>query len=128
MTDMTAEFEYEGRKRVLVIDDDEDILNWFRLLQKQESPYSISVLQNELDILRTIDEVKPDLIFIDIYLSSINGKKLSEIIRIGQLYTIPVVHMSSRELSQTEVAGQTFMRKPLERKAVDAKIRKLLKI
>lgn len=125
---MTNGFTHEGRKKVLVIDDDEDILNWFRMFQKQEIPYSINILRDEQDVLKAIDEVKPDLIFIDIYLTEINEKKLSEIIRLSQISAIPIVHMSAKELSATDFPHHAFMRKPLERKAVDAKIRKLLKI
>lgn len=128
MVNMTTEQEYAGKKKVLVIDDDEDILNWFRALQKQETPYTFFFLQNELDILRTMLELSPDLIFIDIQLQHINGKKLSEIIRISSLYSVPIVHMSTKDIPGTEISPNVFMRKPLERKAVDAKIRKLLKI
>lgn len=125
---MTAEHEYAGRKKILVIDDDEDILNWFRMLQKHDTPYTFFFLQNELEVLKVVAEVKPDLIFIDFCLSGINGKKLSEIIRITNVYPVPVVHMSSKDLRGLEVADNVFMRKPLERKAVDGKIRRLLKI
>lgn len=128
MVNMTAQFEYTGKKKVLIIDDDEDILNWFRTLQKQETPYTFFFLQDELEILKMIQELNPDLIFIDVHLNHINGKKLSEIIRLTSLYSVPIVHMSTKELSGQELSPNAFMRKPLERKAVDTKIRKLLKI
>ncbi len=114
--------------KVLVIDDDEDILNWFRMLEKADSPYRFTFMQDELEILKAIVHVKPNLIFLDICLSHINGKKLSEIIRIASTYEIPIVQMSTRETYATGVPEHLFMRKPLERKAVDAKIRTLLKI
>ena len=114
--------------KVLVIDDDEDILNWFRMLEKQDGPYRFTFMQDELEILRAIVQLKPDLIFLDICLTHIDGKKLSEIIRIASTYEIPIVQMSTRETYSTGVPENLFMRKPLERKAVDAKIRTLLKI
>lgn len=125
---MEAELSYQGAKKVLVIDDDTDILNWFRMLQKQDTPYTFFFLNDEREILRTMEELRPDLIFLDLILPHINGKKLTEIIRIASLYRIPLVHMSTKEPFSGEISQTTFMRKPLERKAVDLKIRKLLKI
>lgn len=125
---MEAELSYQGAKKVLVIDDDTDILNWFRMLQKQDTPYTFFFLNDEREVLRTMEELRPDLIFLDLILPHINGKKLTEIIRIASLYRIPLVHMSTKEPFSGEFSQTTFMRKPLERKAVDLKIRKLLKI
>lgn len=125
---MTPHKDLKTRKKVLIIDDDEDILNWFRMLEKSENPYTFSFLQDELEILRTIVEKTPDLIFLDIYLTHINGDKLSEIIRIASDYHIPVIHISTQDGIQNGIPDSTFMRKPLERKAVDSKIRSFLKI
>lgn len=125
---MTVQSDHQTRKKVLVIDDDEDILNWFRMLEKKENPFTFYFLQDELEILRTIVELSPELIFLDICLTHINGKKLSEIIRIASDYHIPVIHISTKDSSHVGVPENTFMRKPLERKAVDAKIRSVLKI
>ena len=131
--DDNTEKDNKGRmntvqSKVLVIDDDEDILNWFRMLQKEDAPYAFHFMQDELEILKAMVHLKPDLIFLDICLSHINGKKLSEIIRIASTHDIPIVQMSTRESFATGVPENLFMRKPLERKAVDAKIRSLLKI
>ncbi len=131
--DDNTEKEKKGRmntdqSKVLVIDDDEDILNWFRMLQKEDAPYAFHFMQDELEILKAVVNLKPDLIFLDICLTHINGKKLSEIIRIASTYDIPIVQMSTRESFANGVPENFFMRKPLERKAVDAKIRSLLKI
>lgn len=128
MENMEAEATFEGAKKVLIVDDDLDILNWFRMLQREGSPYSFSFLNDEREILRTMEELKPDLIFIDLVLPHINGKKLTEIIRIASVYRIPLVHMSTKEPFSGDHFENSFMRKPLERKAVDLKIRKLLKI
>ncbi len=125
---MTPLKALKDKKNVLVIDDDEDILNWFRMLEKKENEYTFSFLQDELEILRTLINQPPDLIFLDIYLTHINGKKLSEIIQIASDHHIPIIHISTQEGAQTGLSPQAFMRKPLERKAVDAKIRSVLKI
>jgi hypothetical protein len=121
MRSMTTEWKVTEKKRILVIDDDEDILNWFRMLQKNDQSCSFFFLQDEQDIQKTIDELNPDLIFLEHH----NAKKLSEIIRIANGRHTSVVRMSTRDLSHDE---SSFMRKPLERKAVELKIRELLKI
>lgn len=114
-------------KKILVVDDDEDILNWFRMLEKKENPYSFYFLQDELEILKTLMELGPDLIFVDICLTHIDGKKLSEIIRIASEVNIPIVFISTQDSTRSGVPEHSFMRKPLERKAVEAKIRSVLK-
>lgn len=125
---MTIQKGIQAAKKILIIDDDEDILNWFRMLEKKENPYTFFFLQDELEILRTMVELSPDLIFLDICLTHINGKKLSEIIQIATESHIPIVHISTQESAQSGVPENMFMRKPLERKAVEAKIRSALKI
>lgn len=116
---MINELNKVEKKRVLIIDDDEDILNWFRMLQKSDTSCSYFFLQDKMDIQRIILEVKPDLIFLE----QNHDEKLSEIIRITVPLQVTIIQMSTRDISH-----QTFMRKPLERKAVQLKIRELLKI
>lgn len=121
MVNMTNGCDGQDKKKILIIDDDEDILNWFRMLQKKDDSCSFFFLKDEDEIQKTVDDLKPDLIFLEHH----NGKKLSEIIRIKSGFQTSVVHMSTRDLAHN---GSTFMRKPLERKAVELKIRELLKI
>jgi hypothetical protein len=106
-------------KRVLVIDDDPDIQNWFLTFQKNEGPLSIFFHLEEKGPL-------PDLIFVDG--THLAPEKLSEILRIAFHYSVPLVYMSTRESESLSIEGAHFMRKPLERKAVDFKIKALLKI
>ncbi len=108
------------KKKVLIIDDDEDILNWFRMIEKKETPYNFYFLQNELEILKVLEELRPDLIFFDR-----GDRSVSNLL--GSI-DIPIVYMSTKEVSQIDSTHHSFMRKPLQRKAVDAKIRSLFKI
>ncbi len=117
---VSAEFEIQEKKKVLIIDDDEDILNWFRMIEKKDTPYNFYFLQDEIDILNVLEELKPDLIFFDLTQHPISN--------LSTKGDIPVVYMSTKETGVSESEQQSFMRKPLERRAVDAKIRNLLKI
>jgi len=121
MGNMTKKWNGTEKKKILVIDEDDDILNWFRILEKSDEACSYSFLQDQNDIQKTIDDLRPDLIFLE----HEDENKLSEIIRIAAGYKIAVVHMSTRDLVHQEIS---FMRKPLERKAVQLKIKELLKI
>lgn len=107
------------KMNVLVIDEDEDILNWFRTIEKKDSPYHFHFLHHDQGLQKVLDELRPDLIFSNLTES---GKTLN------LREQIPVVYMSTKELGESGIKGQPFMRKPLERKAVEAKIRSILKI
>ena len=110
--------ELINKKIILIIDDDEDILNWFRILQKNDLSCTYFFLKDKQETQNAIVKLKSDLIFLEH-----NEEKLSETLRIASGFKTSVVHMSTQNHSHA-----SFMRKPLERKAVETKIRELLKI
>ena len=128
LLDMSVEHEYKSKK-ILVIDDDESILNWFLSLQKSKNPYSFYMLQDELKVLETVEKIRPDLIFIDLFLNKISGEKIGEVIRTTNHFNIPLVYMSSWNVGPFDhrVPEHAFMKKPLDRREVEGKIKKILK-
>ena len=67
-------------KRVMIIDDDLDILNTMRDILGKES-LSISTFSDPLDALKEIKTKKYDLFVIDLYLPKVNGISLLKTIK-----------------------------------------------
>lgn len=120
----------EGEKKILIIDDDQDVLDWFKSIKEPGSHYSFHFLDNELKILEVLRETDPDMVFLDICLNSISGRKIGEIIQATSYFQIPIVYMSSRRnwTIGLPIADQFFLPKPLDKKTVIGKIQKILKV
>lgn len=114
---------------VLVVDDDQDILNWFKTFNSSESQYFFSILKDESKILDTLKEVNPDLIFLDICLTSMSGRKVKEIVDMISGFKIPIVFMSSRRQwnFEKDIPENYFLAKPLDKIIVKNKIEEILK-
>jgi two-component SAPR family response regulator len=117
-------------KRILVVDDDQEIFTWFKLLQMPGSQYSFHYLNNELKILDALHLVDPDMVFLDVCLKSIPGRRVGEIIQQASYFNIPIVYMSSKKSWSIgkSISDPFFISKPLDKKIVNDKIRSILKI
>jgi DNA-binding response OmpR family regulator len=105
-------------KRILVIDDDEDLLELFGLIFS-DAGYN-TVTSNSGDTAQHIREIGPDLVILDIRItgSAKNGAELcSEIKRKFRDAPIPVVLVSGEtDISELAAAcgADGFVRKPFD--------------
>lgn len=121
---------HENIKHILVIDDDRDILDWFDSIKKPGAPYTFHLLDDELKVLEVIQETNPDMVFLDICLNSISGRKIGEIIEATSYFKIPIIYMSAKKNWNIggPIADQYFLSKPLSKKIVQGKIHKFLRL
>lgn len=119
-----------AKKRILIIDDDQEILDWFKTIQRPESPFVFYMIDNEYNVLSALGEVDPDLVFIDICLNSLSGKKVGEVIKAASYFKIPIVYMSSKKdwSLDNSLNDKNFIPKPLSQKMVKDKIISVLKM
>lgn len=120
----------EANKRILIVDDDLDVLRWFQSIQKQDSPYYFHLLDDELRILEALQEGTPDMIFMDVNLTTYSGKKVADIINLTSHFKIPIVYMSSKRNANIDdtVDEDHFMLKPLSKNIIQGKIQNILKV
>lgn len=116
-------------KRVLVVDDDNDILNIMEEILTYEG-FEVSSLAETSNIFPEINRYNPDIIILDYILSGINGGEICHQIKINP-YTsgIPVILMSAypRVLNSLGTYGcNTFIAKPFDLNDIVNRIHQLI--
>ena len=117
-------FGFRKRKKILIVDDEPDILEGLSRILKRAG-YDIIATSDGKEVLDLTIKNKPDLIILDIVLPNISGPQIAaKISEIQHLKNIPIVFITGI-LSQEEeekmdsVAGKrTVISKPCDPKAL----------
>jgi len=81
--------------RVLIVDDDE-LLSHHHALLLQKTGLHTRIVNNPIDVLRCLEEYKPDLVLMDLYMPHYDGIELSAVIRQDARFTgLPIIFLSS---------------------------------
>lgn len=107
-----------SRKKILVADDNAAIVDVMKMVLEREGFEVITTL-NGKDILKLCEQ-KPDLIFLDIWMSGADGNVLCKQIKENDGFRhIPVILFSaSRKIKQltADCGAQDFLTKPFDLK------------
>ena len=126
ITDKTPETPY----RVLIIDDDEPLCQFYSLVLEQAGMQT-RYISNPMEVVSELESYNPELILLDLYMPECSGSEIASVIRQFREYdTVPIVFLS-RETDikkQTEVlalGGDDFVIKPVspEQLSLTAKTR-----
>lgn len=104
------------KKRILVIENDRDILEMIALLLDEEG-YETGLFSNEKNIFEHITEFKPDAILLDIVKPTVEGTELCRQIKDAeQTSHIPVIVLSTHHQIQKvkEVCADEVVPKPFD--------------
>jgi len=115
--------------KILVIDDDPDILEVLRLLLSLEN-YNVLTAPNGMTGLSCAREHNPDMIILDLNLPDINGQQICKIIR-GEL-NVPILILSARDNVSDKVVcleygADDYMTKPFENIELIARVKAILR-
>lgn len=105
--------------RVLLIDDDKPLSEFYARVLKQAG-LSITIVNNPFDALIVMNEVRPELILLDINMPECSGLELASIIRQQEKYTgVSIIFLSAnadfeQELDAMDRGGDDFLTKPIE--------------
>ncbi len=121
------------QKKILVIDDEEDIRKLLKIRLEQESFIVVTAEDGEKGA-RAAELEMPDIIILDIMMPKVDGYScLKEIRRIQKTKDIPVLMLSGKEEEKVrdlfafqKISG--YMEKPFELDNLAAKIKEILKI
>lgn len=107
----------EKKKRLVVFDDDEDLLNIFRFLFEDEG-WKVETFSSCDEVIAVTQNIKPDLILMDNWIPSIGGIEATQLLKSHpDLRKIPVVYVSAnneiKELS-IRAGADGFMAKPFD--------------
>lgn len=115
--------------RVLVVDDEEDILNIVRFNLEEEG-FIVSTSENGLDAWNRLERNLPDAIVLDVMLPGMNGMDLCK--KIKARYDVPVLMVTARSGETDAVLGLEFgaddyIRKPFSPRELIARLRAVLR-
>jgi DNA-binding response OmpR family regulator len=104
-------------KKILVIDDDFDILEPISLILKEEG-YLVEIMTKGEQSIKKVNEFKPDLILLDMLLSGSDGRRICATLKkSSKSKQIPIVMMSAHPGAETEAkasGADGFIAKPFE--------------
>jgi len=121
------------KKRILVVDDDEDFLSVVRTVL-EFAGFRVDTAPNGEIALKEIKKHKYSLLIIDVYMPKIDGVKLFQMVRKSKKYKdVPVLFVSGQsamvklEERKREIVekAEAYIEKPFKTKALMEKVRDL---
>lgn len=105
-------------QRILVVDDNEDILEVLQLIL-EDFDYEVVTLSDGHLLFDKIKEQRPDLILLDIMIGNMDGRELCRDVKSQkETHTIPVILISAShnlsELLKQGSAPNDFLAKPFD--------------
>jgi CheY-like chemotaxis protein len=102
---------------ILIYDDDLDILSVCKIILSQYN-YRVETRTRNTDIIADIDKLKPDLIFMDLWIPDMGGEKAVNLMKSNRATEhIPIILFSANseiaKISKNSGADG-FLRKPFE--------------
>ena len=115
-------------EKILIIEDDEIIRKELGILFSNNN-YSASSSVDFLNIEKTIENINPDLILLDINLPDTNGYEVIK--KLKKVTLKPIIFVTSRNTIEDEIkslnaGGYDFITKPYNKELLLLKIRKCL--
>lgn len=116
-------------KRILICDDDLDILRSMELLFTAEG-FAVQKAEDGLAALELLNRERPDLIILDIMMPRLDG--ISALLKLRQAYHIPVILLSAKSEVEDKVLGlnagaDDYMTKPFNTFELVARVKSHLR-
>lgn len=109
------------KKKILVVDDDEDILEPLALLLGGEG-YTVETIAKGEQTQKKVASFKPDLVLLDILMSGSDGRKICKQLKtVPETKKIPVILMSAHpgaSKDSIDAGANDFIAKPFETAAL----------
>ena len=123
-----------GKKRVLVVDDDEAIVDMFSDLLGRDGRFEVRTASTGYEAGIITEQFRPDVLLLDFKLPDINGNAVCKTIRANPNYEhMKIIVISGvadpDEVAELQAAGaDEFIRKPFDINSVIARMTELLKV
>lgn len=120
------------KESILIVDDEEDILELVKYNLEREGYITFCAPTGE-DALKMANDIKPDLIVLDLMLPGMDGLELTRIIRKNNSTTnIPIVMLTAKGeesdiVTGLELGANDYMSKPFSPRELVARIRAILR-
>ncbi len=123
-----------GRRKVLVVDDDDQILELFIDLLGSDSRLEVRTASTGYDAGLLTEQFKPDLMILDYMLPDINGNVVCQRVRSNEALATMKILVVSGVVNQDEIeqligaGADEFMKKPFDVKQLQERIGSLLEL
>ncbi|SHK71108.1 response regulator [Epilithonimonas mollis] len=85
------------KKTILIFDDDLALLDFAQFLF-EEQYYSVEVCSSTQNVIQKVEEIRPDIIFMDNWIPTIGGIQATRLLKSHlQFKTIPVIYMTTNK-------------------------------
>lgn len=104
--------------RILLVDDETEVARYHSLILK-EAGMIVYQLSQPRHILSALQEFRPDLMLVDMYMPECNGQELASVVRqLPEHLGLPIVYLSSetdrqKQFSAMRVGVEGFITKPI---------------
>ena len=118
--------------KIVVADDDEDILNLLCYILEREG-YALSVARNGQEAMTRIESEHPDLVLLDVMMPRMNGMEVCKRVRQDpRLKTTPIMMLTALSEEVNEVEGldagaDDYLPKPIAPRRLMSRLRALLR-
>ncbi len=123
-----------GKKRILVVDDDEAIIEMFTELLERDGRFEVKTASTGYDAGIMTEQFKPDVMLLDFKLPDINGNVVCRTIRSNTNYDHMKIIIISGVADPDEVnellssGANEFIRKPFDINSVIGRISELVNV
>jgi DNA-binding response OmpR family regulator len=116
-----------GEKRILIVDDDDDIRFVIKTILDDEG-YAVSELNCGRNVLHTVDQLHPDVILLDVMLGDMDGRDICKDLKSqAQTMGIPIIIISATHGSHTMhekmCSANDYINKPFDIRELIDKVR-----
>jgi len=122
----------ESRYRILLVDDERDILEFISYNLKKEK-YEVYTADNGSEAIQLADELVPHLVLLDVMMPGMDGMETCEEMRKNaKLNNTLIAFLTARgedysQIAGFEVGGDDYITKPIKPKVLLSRIKALLK-
>ena len=105
--------------RVLVVDDEEEMTDYYRLIL-ESAGMEVAAINDPKKVLIEMVGFLPEVVLMDLYMPECSGIELAQMIRQQEAYvSLPIVYLSSeadkgRQIKAMSIGGDDFLTKPIE--------------
>ncbi len=119
------------KKKILIIDDEEDFIKLVKLNLEETGRYEVRVENKGVQGLAAVQAFKPDLILLDLLMPDMEGSEVAyQIKNDSKVKNIPIVFLTAAATKEEAgsgggiIGGHAFIAKPVETKELIACIEK----
>lgn len=120
------------KSKILLVDDDKNILKLISVYLSKEEPYEIQTATNSDECFDQVEKFHPDIVLLDIQLPGISGMEILD--RIRKFYpAVPIIMMSAHgtveiAVESMKVGAYDFVTKPFDYERLKVVIRNALMV